>query len=85
MTSSSYPIKWRSCTPEEMEDNNRLYETKNKFGFCVEKDNVTFGDGKIRMPRKFLDSAEKIYNMEVRPDDIWIVTFKKCGTTMTQV
>ena len=29
--------------------------------------------------------AKEVYNMEVRSDDIWIVTFPKCGTTLTQV
>ena len=37
------------------------------------------------MPERFLDIAEEIYNFEVRPTDIWIVTFPKSGTTVIQV
>ena len=33
---------------------------------------------------RFLDHYELVYNMEVREDDIWIVTYPKCGTTWTQ-
>lgn len=37
------------------------------------------------MPRKFVnESLEKIKNMKIFDDDIWIVTFPKCGTTWIQ-
>ena len=39
----------------------------------------------VYMPERFLDIAEEIYNFEVRPTDIWIVTFPKSGTTVIQV
>lgn len=28
-----------------------------------------------------VNSLEEIYNLEIRPDDVWIVTYPKCGKT----
>ncbi|XP_070495899.1 sulfotransferase 1B1-like [Chironomus tepperi] len=37
------------------------------------------------MPQHFADNyLERIKNMEIFEDDIWVVTFPKCGTTWTQ-
>ena len=40
----------------------------------------------LMMPSSFVNNGEdkKIWEMKPRPDDIWIVTYPKCGTTMTQ-
>jgi len=35
-------------------------------------------------PGMFTDLYQKIKDMEVHDDDIWIITFPKCGTTWTQ-
>lgn len=36
------------------------------------------------LPAKYKRYAQQVANFEVRPDDVWIVTFPKCGTTWTQ-
>lgn len=40
---------------------------------------VFIGETQVAMPKIFLKSSEKIRNFEVRPDDLWLVTFPKCG------
>ena len=38
----------------------------------------------LMAPCKLEWNAEKIWNFKPRKDDIWIVTYPKCGTTLTQ-
>lgn len=39
---------------------------------------------KVVMPEKFKPMAVRIKEMEVYDDDIWVMSFPKCGTTWTQ-
>ena len=62
---------------DEMIDESKL--NVENFQVCVKT-------GELLLPQVFSEKyAVKIYNMEVYEDDIWIVTYPKCGTTWTQV
>ena len=75
-----YPHKWRLLTQEEELDSSDHDQGKMQTMTVVGDE-----DG-LRMPKLFTEAcAEKIYNMKVCDDDIWVVTYPKCGTTWTQV
>ena len=74
MTSKYYQV-------EEITD-----ESAKKF---QEKSDLVSGFVKLMpvnqvLPKVFLKYEDKIRNVECRPDDIWISSFPKCGTTWTQ-
>ncbi|XP_011647911.1 sulfotransferase 1C4-like [Pogonomyrmex barbatus] len=45
---------------------------------------VKIGEKKWFMPYKYTETGDKIYNFETRPDDTWIITHPRTGTTVTQ-
>ena len=73
-------IKWKPV-PKEMEEiTQKMFGTNPNYHNRI----VSEPYGVYATPAMEL-VAKEVYNMEVRSDDIWIVTFPKCGTTLTQV
>jgi len=78
---ASYPFTWTTISQEEQDERAKMYHEGSRF-----IDMKRCDQNGLMMPSSFVDNGQdkKIWEIEPRPDDVWIVTYPKCGTTMTQ-
>ncbi|XP_011883398.1 PREDICTED: sulfotransferase family cytosolic 1B member 1-like [Vollenhovia emeryi] len=51
---------------------------------CHKDGFVKVGQKEWFLPYKYVEKGGKIYNFKIRPDDTWVITHPRSGTTMTQ-
>lgn len=42
---------------------------------------IEVNPGKVLLPPKFKDVAQRILDLEVRPDDVWLVSYPRTGNS----
>ena len=77
-----YPFNWKKVSDEEKSHRAKFWTAKNSK--AVEP--MISTPMKIYMPLAFDNGNTPlmIWNMEPRPEDIWLISYPKSGTTMTQ-
>ncbi|XP_049794992.1 luciferin sulfotransferase-like [Schistocerca nitens] len=62
----------------------RLKSFNRNVNNVYDKRLVKITPSNCTLPVEFMEDAQKILDLEVKPDDVWVVTFPKSGTTWTQ-
>ena len=73
----SSKITWSS-----LDDTGKLNELWGETS--SQRDSIISTPHDVVMPKTYEAISERIQNFKVREDDIWIITYPKCGTTWTQ-
>ncbi|XP_037088862.1 sulfotransferase 1C4-like [Pollicipes pollicipes] len=78
--SSQLPLPWapEQPTPEEDARLRAAYRAYQPCGAAM------FGPSRVMLAPDAAPILERCYNTPLHPDDTWVVTLPKCGTTWTQ-
>ena len=72
--------QWSEVSPEMKQELDTMFSP-----YSAVKDVLVHDNGMV-ISRVFAEKLEeRIKSFELRPDDIWVVTYPKSGTTWTQV
>jgi len=74
------PLDWTELKPETKDKLKTLFDGENPNMI----DMISFEEQGMVIPRSYLKMKDEMKNFPVKEDDIWIVTFPKCGTTWMQ-
>ena len=77
-----YPFNWKKISDEEKSHRAKFWTAKNSKAV----ETMVSTPMTIYMPLAFDDDNTplRIWSMEPRPEDIWLISYPKSGTTMTQ-
>ncbi|XP_063706115.1 luciferin sulfotransferase-like [Culicoides brevitarsis] len=67
------------CNPLEQQINvklDKMFQKKNCF--------IQVQPGNITLPSKYAEIAEAILDLEIRKDDVWVVSYPRTGSTWAQ-
>lgn len=65
-----------SLTYDEIEEQ---YKRKLDKLFGLENCLIEVNPGAVLLPRKYKEFGERILNLQVRPDDVWVVSYPRTG------
>jgi len=75
------PFTWSELSPSQVEKLRAATEVDAATGQPAKLDDLVMYSNGVTMPRDYTTIADRVYNFHCRPDDVWVVTYPKSGTT----